>query len=82
MSAEDEHAVRDAVEVLGSSEAIGDMAAVLYGDDAASALGWAPAGIADRGGYRWAIDRAERRIGELGAATALRAIASLSALSP
>jgi hypothetical protein len=82
MTTEDERAVRDAVEVLGSSEEMGDMTAVLYGDDAASALGWTLAGITEHGGYRWAIDQAGRQISELGAATALRAIASPESLIP
>jgi hypothetical protein len=72
VTAEDEHAVGDAVEVLGASEAIGDMTAVLYGDAAAAALGWTPVGIAEHGGYRWAIDEAARRIEDVGAASVLR----------
>jgi hypothetical protein len=73
MTTEDGHAVRDAVEVLGASEAMGDMTAVLYGDAAAVALGWAPLGIGDHAGYRWAIDQAGRQIKEVGAGSALRA---------
>lgn len=75
VTAEDQQAVGDAVDVLGASEVLGDMTAILYGDAAAAALGWAPAGIAEHGGYRWAIDQAERRIRDLGAPSALRAIA-------
>jgi len=52
VTAEDQRAVGDAVEVLGASEMLGDMTAVLYGDAAANALGWTPAGIAEHGGYR------------------------------
>jgi len=74
VTAADERAVRDAVDVLGSSEQIGDMTAVLYGDAAAAALGWAPAGVAEHGGYRWAIDQADRLITEAGAPVALRAL--------
>ena len=73
---QDEHAVGDAVEVLGTSETLGDMTAVLYGDAAAEAMGWSPAGVAEHGGYRWAIDRAERQIKNIGAPSALRAIAA------
>jgi len=51
VTAEDEQAVGDAVEVLGSSEKMADMTAVLYGDRAATALGWAPAGVAEHGGH-------------------------------
>ncbi|HEY1307978.1 MAG TPA: hypothetical protein VGF24_30705 [Vicinamibacterales bacterium] len=76
MTSDDEHAVRDALEVLGASDAIGDMTAVLYGDEAAAALGWASAGIREHGGYRWAIHQAERQIKDLGAPSALRAIAA------
>jgi hypothetical protein len=69
---DDEQAVGDAVEVLGSSDKIADMAAVLYGDPAAAALGWAPAGVAEYGGYRWAIARAEQRIKDAGACAVVR----------
>jgi hypothetical protein len=72
VTAEDERAVGDAVEVLGASEKMADMTAVLYGDAAAAALGWAPAGVADHGGDRWAIDRAERRIKDVGAPAVVR----------
>jgi hypothetical protein len=73
---EDEHAVGDALQVLGASEELGDMTAVLYGDAAAAALGWTTAGVAEHGGYRWAIDQAEERIKGGGAPSALRAIAA------
>jgi hypothetical protein len=76
VTAEDEHAVGDAVEVLGASEEMSDMTAVLYGDAAAAALGWAPAGIAEHGGYRWAIDHAVQRIKDVGAPRALHAMAA------
>src|SRR5580765_3748416 len=46
VTAQDEQAVGDAVDVLGASEVLGDMAAVLYGDAAAAAMGWSPAGVA------------------------------------
>jgi hypothetical protein len=75
VTAEDQHAADDAVDVLGASEVLGDMTAILYGDAAAAALGWAPAGIAEHGGYRWAIDQAGRRIKDLSAPSTLRAIA-------
>ena len=74
VTAEDEQAVGDAVEVLGLSEKMADMTAVLYGDRAATALGWAPAGVAEHGGYRWAIDRAERRIKDAGEPAAVRGV--------
>ena len=76
VTAEDKHAVGDAVQVLGASEELSDMTAVLYGDAAAAALGWTPAGVAEHGGYRWAIDQAEQRIKGVGAPSSLRAIAA------
>jgi hypothetical protein len=80
VTAEDEHAVRDAVDVLGSSEQMSDMTAVLYGDPAATALGWTPAGIGEHGGYRWAIHRAARQIDDHGAPSALRLLSEGSSL--
>jgi hypothetical protein len=68
---EDQRAVGDAVDVLGESEVLGDKTAVLYGDAAATALGWAPAGVAEHGGYRWSIDQAGKRVKEVGAPAAL-----------
>jgi hypothetical protein len=50
--------VGDAVELLGASEQRGDIAAVLFGDPAALALGWTPLGLPWHAGYRWAIARA------------------------
>jgi hypothetical protein len=50
--------VSEAVELLGASEQPGDIAAVLFGDPAAVALGWTPLGIPWHAGYRWAIARA------------------------
>jgi hypothetical protein len=50
--------VADAVELLGASEQPGDIAAVLFGDPAAMALGWTPLGLPWHAGYRWAIARA------------------------
>jgi hypothetical protein len=75
VTTEDQHAVGDAVDVLGASEMLGDMTAILYGDAAAAALGWTPVGIPEHGGYPWAIDQAGRRIKDLGAPSALRAMA-------
>ena len=51
--------VGDAVELLGASEQRGDIAAVLFGDPAAVALGWTPLGLPWHAGYRWAIARAQ-----------------------
>ena len=45
---------------------IGTIAAFLFGDDVAKALGWAPLGVPLNGGQRWAMARAlgaSRRIG-------------------
>lgn len=76
ITAEDRQAVGEAVDVLGASEAIGDMTAVLYGDAAATALGWSTAGITECGGYRWAIDEAATRINDLGVPATLRQAAA------
>ncbi len=76
VTAEDQQAVGDALEVLGLSDTIGDMTAVLYGDAAAAALGWALAGVPEHGGYRCAIDDAARRVDDLGAPATLHAIAA------
>ena len=73
---EDRRVVDDAVEILGMSEELGDKASILYGDAAAAVLGWTRAGVAEHGGYRWAVDHAERQINERGAPLALRATAS------
>jgi len=77
MTADDERAVREALDILGASEATGDITAVLYGDSAAGALGWTPAGVAEHAGYRWAIHEADRRISEVGAASALQAVSAI-----
>ena len=50
--------VGDAVGLLGASEQRGDIAAVLFGDPAAVALGGTPLGLPWHAGYRWAIARA------------------------
>lgn len=50
--------VGDAADLLRASEQQGDIAAVLFGDPAAVALGWAPLGLPWHAGYRWAIARA------------------------
>lgn len=68
----DRDAVGDAVEVLGSSEELADKAGILYGDAAAAALGWTQVGVAEHGGYRWAVAEAERHINEQGAAATPR----------
>jgi len=80
VTAEDEHAVRDAVDVLGSSEQMSDMTAVLYGDPAATALGWTPVGIGEHGGYRWAIHRVARQVDDHGAPSVLRSLSEGSSL--
>src|SRR5215467_14581465 len=74
VTAEDEHAVGDAVDVLGSSKQMSDMTAVLYGDPAATALGWTPVGIGEHGGYRWAIHRVARQVDDYGAPSVLRSL--------
>jgi hypothetical protein len=50
--------VGDAVALLGASELRGEIAAVLFGDPGALALGWTPLGLPWHAGYRWAVARA------------------------
>ncbi|MFN0098272.1 MAG: hypothetical protein ACKVS7_06320 [Gemmatimonadaceae bacterium] len=57
-SLEESAAVEGALAVLGDSTDPGEIAAVLFGDPGAEAMGWAKLGISDRAGYRWAIARA------------------------
>jgi hypothetical protein len=66
-------AITDALEILGESTTLGDIVAVLYGDAVADQMGWPPLGISDRGGAKWAAQRAKRMIAEIGEAAALRA---------
>jgi hypothetical protein len=65
--------IAEALEVLGNTSTLGDIIAVLYGDHAASTLGYTPLGLGARAGYEWAIRKAEVRIAGAGAARALRA---------
>lgn len=64
--------VMEAFEVLGDTRQSSEIAGVLYGDEGAKAMGWTPLGIAQYAGYRWAIERAAKRVAERGAAIALR----------
>ena len=63
--------MNDVLAVLGDSRTLGDIVAVLYGDDAASELGHPPAGLPARTGFAWAAARADEFIAQRGAATAL-----------
>ena len=65
--------VSEAIEVLGDTTAVGDIAAVLFGDETAVALGYTPLGVTERAGYRFAIARAASLISRVGVAQALRA---------
>ena len=64
--------VAEALGVLGDTEALGDIVAVLYGDGAAVTLGYTPLGLAERAGYGFASERAAALIAGVGAAQALR----------
>jgi hypothetical protein len=64
--------VAEALEVLGNTSTLGDIIAVLYGDHAASTLGYTPLGLGEHAGYEWAIERASRLVARMGAAEALR----------
>jgi len=68
----DELSVDEAIAVLGDTTTLGDIVAVLYGDAAAVALGFTPLGIAEYAGFRWATERASKRIDHVGAREALR----------
>jgi hypothetical protein len=63
--------VDDAIAVLGDTSTLGDIVAVLYGDPAATALGFTPLGIPEHAGFRWAIARAIELIERAGAHNAL-----------
>jgi hypothetical protein len=65
-------AITDAVDVLADSTAAGDLGSVLYGDPAAIAHGWAPLGIGEHGGFRWAVRIAEDLIRRVGAPAAIQ----------
>ena len=65
--------VLEATQILGDTTTVGDIVAVLYGDEAAVALGHTPLGIAERGGYELAIGRARELVARVGMARALRA---------
>ena len=64
--------INEAIEILGDTTAVGDIVGILYGDEAALALGYTPLGITERAGYHFAIDRAAALITRVGAAQALR----------
>ena len=68
---EENVAVIEAFEVLGDTRQAGEIAGVLYGDDAAKEMGWTPLGIPQYAGYRWAIQRAATHIRRHGAPAAL-----------
>ncbi|MEP6764765.1 MAG: hypothetical protein ABJB66_10665 [Gemmatimonadaceae bacterium] len=69
---EENVAVIEAIEVLGDTRIVGDIAGVLFGDDVAKEMGWTPLGIPSFAGYRWAVARAERELTTNSAAVALR----------
>ena len=54
--------VAEAIDVVGDDQGIGTMAALLYGDDVATQLGWTPLGLPWLAGYDHAIATA---IGEV-----------------
>ena len=65
-------AVEEAIGVLGDTTEQSEIVAVMYGDTAAATMGWSPLGVPERAGYRWAIARARKIVGRLGAPAALR----------
>ncbi|MFI5311288.1 MAG: hypothetical protein ACHQQ3_08660 [Gemmatimonadales bacterium] len=72
LSVPDRTAVSGAMDVLGKSAELADIAGVLFGDDTATTMGWTPLGVPQNAGYRWAIDCAARRVAADGATRALR----------
>ena len=71
ISPDDCATVEDALSILGDTTTQGDIAAVLYGDPAATALGWTTLGIPEHAGFRWAIARATELIARIGPRIAL-----------
>ena len=69
---DESRAVADALDVLGVSTAAGDKGSILYGDPVAITHGWAPLGIAEHAGFRWAVHDAQQLIDRVGAAAAMR----------
>ena len=65
-------AIEEALGVLGDTSMQGDIVGVLYGDAAATAMGWTPLGLDGKAGYRWAIARAREMLERIGARAALR----------
>lgn len=65
-------AIEEALGVLGDTRMQGDIVGVLYGDDAATAMGWTPLGLDEKAGYRWATSRARAIVERIGARAALR----------
>lgn len=71
---EPDSTVAEALAVVGTARALATKVAVLYGDEAATALGWTPLGIPPYAGYRHATacahaalaDRPARVLVELG----------------
>ena len=69
--------VPDALAILGDTANLGEIVALLYGDDSARQLGYSPLGLRDRAGFRWAAAHAMSQIHQLGAPKAIRAASNL-----
>lgn len=69
--------VAEAIDILGNTDSLGDIIAVLYGDAAASALGYSTLNLPEHAGSAWAIKRAADLIARIGADKALRAGSTL-----
>jgi hypothetical protein len=65
-------AVAEALDVLGDDPSLATMVAVLYGDDAAQALGWMPLGLDDHAGLRHCTATASAALGSRDIADLLR----------
>ena len=55
-----DEAVADALDIVGDDTGVGSMAALLYGDEAATAMGWTPLGLGPDAGLQHAIALARR----------------------
>lgn len=72
LSPEEAVAVAEAIAMLGDSRQPGDIAGVLYGDDATIEMGYTPLGLPAHVGYRWAVSQARQQLALHTAAQSLR----------
>lgn len=68
----DVDAVGGALDVLGDSTELSDVAAALFGDPACEAMGWPLLGLPANAGYAWAVRHATQQLSVLGPPAAVR----------